>query len=97
METAIMDLIAIGGTLLGSLVLGITKKYTGVLDGAAGKLIKPVQPVVVLAAGLALPWLASKIGLVSGVPDASVFIAAPTATVITVALREALSRLGGKK
>lgn len=96
MESAIMDLIAVGGTLLGSLALGFTKKWTGALDGKVGSVIKPVQPVVVMAAGLALPFLAGKLGLVSGVPDASTFVAAPTATVFTVALREVLSRIKGK-
>lgn len=92
LEGSVMDLIAVLGTFAASAVLGVTKKYTGVLDGALGKVVKPLQPAIVAVVGLGLPYLANALHL-SGVPDASTFVAAPTATIIAVTLREIAAKL----
>lgn len=95
MEQAIMDLISIGGALLGSALLGVTKKYTTILDGKVGNAIKPVQPILVGLAGVGLPYLTGALGIAP--VDPSVFVTAPTATLAIVAMREANERLAGRK
>jgi hypothetical protein len=92
LEGSIMDLLAFVSAFAASAVLGVTKKYTGVLDGAIGKVVKPLQPAVIAFVSLGLPYLASVLHLTAA-PDASTFVAAPTATILAVTIREVLSRL----
>lgn len=92
MEQAFSDLLAYGGALLGSLVLGAVKGPLGKADSAIVKAIKPVQPLIVGVAALALPFAASALGIAAA-PDAGTFVSAPTATVLTITLREVLARL----
>lgn len=95
MEGTFMDFMAALGTLAGSGLLGTVKKYTGILDGKIGSAIKPVQPLLVAAAGIGLPYLTQALGI--GEVDPSVFITAPTATIAVVSAREATQRIRGKK
>jgi hypothetical protein len=92
MEQAFGDLLAYGGAILGSLVLGFVKGPLGKADSAIVNLIKPVQPLIVGIAALGVPYLATALGL-HGPVDPSVFVAAPTATVLTITAREVLARL----
>jgi hypothetical protein len=72
-----------------SAALGVIKKYTALLDTALGKVIKPIQPVIVAGLGLVLPWLATQLGLAE-VPAADIVASAPVATVATISFREIL-------
>ena len=69
--------------------LGAVKKYTTVADTWAGKLIKPVQPWVVLGLSMILPHI---IRGTPNVPDASALASAPTATLLAVGAAEILRR-----
>jgi hypothetical protein len=91
MENALMEIFAVVGALGMSASLGFLKKYTGILDAKFGALVKPVQPVVVTAAALALPYLADILHITP--VDAGVFIAAPTATIAAITLREVGKRI----
>lgn len=95
MEAALMDLISVAGVLGGSALLGLVKKYTGTLDGKIGDFIKPVQPMVVMAAGIGLPYLSQALGI--GEIDPQVFITAPSATIAMVSMREGSRRIRGLK
>lgn len=95
MESGFFNLATFAATFAASAALGFTKKYTSALDGSFGKIVKPVQPLLVTAAGIGLPLLANAIGI--GQVDPNAFMAAPTATIVAVSLREVLKRLGGNK
>jgi hypothetical protein len=71
-------------------VLGLTKKYTGLFDTAIGKIIRPVQPWLVLALSAILPNI---IHGTPNVPDAGQLVAAPTATLLAVGAAEIIRRL----
>lgn len=85
------DLLAALGVFAASAVLGTVKKYTAALDGRIGSAVKPLQPLLVAAAGIALPYATAALGI--GSVDPSVFVTAPTATIAAVTLREAARRL----
>ncbi len=95
MELALMDLISILGVLGGSSLLGVVKKYTGILDGKIGGAIKPFQPLVVMAAGIGLPYLTGVLGIAE--IDPQVFVTAPSATLAIISLREGTRRAAGLK
>jgi hypothetical protein len=92
MEQSLSELLAFGGAFLGSALLGFIKGPLGKADSAIVGFIKPVQPLVVGVAALAVPYLANVLGLTAA-PDAATFVAAPTATVLAVTFREVLARL----
>lgn len=95
MESAFMDLISVLGVLAGSSLFGVVKKQTMALDGKIGKAVKPMQPALVMAAGVGLPYLTDALGIAA--VDPSVFITAPTATIAVVTVRETAARIRGKK
>lgn len=94
MEVALMDLVSAVGVLLGSLLLGGVKKYTGALDGKIGDVVKPLQPLLVATAGVVLPHVTGALGVTV---DPTQLVTAPTATlaatVVTIGLREAAARV----
>lgn len=87
-----LELANLAAAFAGSAALGFVKSKTRVLDGKIGGFVKPIQPLLVYGAAVGLPLLASKIGLISGVPDAAAFIDAPLATLFTISAREGLAR-----
>lgn len=93
----LFNLAVMGVTVVLSAMLGVVKKFTGILDTAVGKLIKPIQPLVVSVLGMALPFLGGKIGLITEIPTGELFASAPAATVFAVAIREIYVRLTGQK
>ena len=95
MEAALMDFISMLGVILGSALLGLTKKYTHILDGKIGGIVKPLQPGLLMAAGIGLPYLTQRLGI--GAVDASMFVTAPTATIAMISFREGTRRLRGLK
>lgn len=95
MEAALMDLISVLGVLAGSSLLGVTKKYTGILDGKIGNVVKPVQPVLIGLAGIGLPLLTNALGIAE--IDPSMFVTAPSATIAMVSMREGSRRVRGLK
>lgn len=90
-----MDFISILGVLAGSSLLGGVKKYTRILDGKIGEIVKPMQPVAIMAAGIGLPYLTQALGI--GAVDASMFVTAPSATIAMISMREGTRRLRGLK
>ena len=86
------DLIAYASAIGGSWLLGMTKKYTTMFDTAIGKVIKPLQPVVVAGLALLIPLIANAIGIVE-VPTADALATAPTAALVAVVAREVLKKL----
>lgn len=82
-------LIATGTAFAATAGLGALKKYTTIADTAIGNFIKPVQPWLVMALSVAMPLL---IHGTPNVPDPSVLVAAPTATLVAVGAAEALRR-----
>lgn len=90
-----MDLISVLGVLGGSALFGVMKKYTGALDGKIGNVIKPFQPVAIMAAGIGLPFLTNALGIAE--IDPQVFITAPSATIAMVSMREGSRRVRGLK
>lgn len=95
MEVALMDFITILGVLAGSSLFGVMKKYTRILDGKIGDIVKPMQPVVIMAAGIGLPYLTQALGI--GEVDPQMFVTAPSATIAMISLREGTRRLRGLK
>lgn len=82
-------ILSLVGAFAASALLGLSKKYTGALDGDLAKLVKkPLQPLVVAAAALALPAAAHALHIAA--PDAQQFVNAPTATIAAIAAREAI-------
>lgn len=86
-----MDLISAVGVFAASLGVGRLKSWTTALDGRVGAAIKPVTPLVVAAAGIGLPYLTEALGLAP--VDPSVFVTAPTATVVAVTAHELAKRI----
>lgn len=95
MDPTQLDPIAGLGALAGSVLFGLVKKYTGVLDGKIGRAVKPLQPVIVMAAGIGLPFLTSWLGIAP--VDPAAFTTAPLTTVALISTREAWQRLSGKR
>lgn len=83
------DLFTYGVAFGTTFALGAVKKYTGVADTRIGKLTKPVQPLLVLAASVLLPAL---IHGTPNVPDPQQLVVAPTATLLAVAAAEVMRR-----
>lgn len=90
--TPLVDLTAWVTGLGASLVWGAAKKWTGALDTKVGHAIKPVQPVLVGALAVALPFLSNAIGI-TDLPPADVIAAAPSAAIVGVTAREIFRRL----
>lgn len=95
MDLSQLDPIAGLGALAGSALFGLVKKYTSVLDGKIGRAIKPLQPVVVMGAGIGLPFLTNWLGIAP--VDPAALATAPLATVALVSTREVWRRLSGQK
>lgn len=97
METLpqITDPIAALGAFGASLALGFVKRHTHALDGWLGRKLKPLQPALILAGGLGLPYLTAALGLAT--VDPATFATAPTATIATIVARETLRRVRGVK
>lgn len=91
MEMALTDLLSAAGVFAASFVLGQLKSRTAALDGRIGSFIKPLQPAIVVLAGVGLPTLTAALGIAP--VDPSVFVTAPTATIAAVTFREAAERL----
>ncbi len=87
-----MELVNVAAAFAGSAALGFLKSKTTLLDTKIGKAIKPIQPLLVYGAAVALPVVANKLGLISGLPDPQMFVDAPTATILAVSAREGLAR-----
>ena len=92
MEGSFTGLLAFGSAFVASAVLGIIKGPLGKADSAIVGFIKPVQPLVVGVAALAIPYAAHALGLTAS-PDAATFVSAPVGTVLAVTFREVLARL----
>jgi len=84
------DLLTYGVAFGTTFALGAVKKYTTIADTAIGRVTKPVQPLIVLAASVLLPAL---IHGTPNVPDPQQLVVAPTATLLAVAAAEVLRRL----
>lgn len=90
----VRDLLTYGSAVGMTLALGAVKKYTNAADSWVGSKIKPVQPLVVLAASVLLPAL---IHGTPNVPDPQALAVAPTATLLSVAAAEVLRRIAGPR
>jgi hypothetical protein len=90
-----LDPIAGLGALGASALFGLVKKYTRVLDGKVGRVVKPLQPAIITATGIGLPFLTSLLGIAP--VDPAAFVTAPATTIALVTAREAWQRLSGKK
>lgn len=90
-----LDPISALGALIGSALLGVVKKHTSALDGRIGSAIKPLQPLLVYAAGLGLPLAANALGIAP--IDPAAFVTAPATTLALVSLREGYERATGRK
>jgi hypothetical protein len=88
-------LLTVATGLASSIVLAGAKKWTGVLDTKLGKVVKPLQPLLVLGLAVVLPKLGAATGIMP--PDATQLVDAPTATLTAVVAREVLARVFGKK
>lgn len=91
MELALVDLLSAAGVFVASALFGTIKSRTSALDGKIGAFVKPVQPLLVAVAGIALPYASAALGI--GTVDPSVFVTAPTATILAVTMRETAARL----
>lgn len=83
--------------LAGTFVLGGAKVIgTRVAGGLAGpdsaitRLIKPIQPVILMGLTYALPKIAAATGVIT--PDAAALASAPLATIAGVGIRELVRR-----
>ncbi len=92
-------LVGLGATLL----TGVVRKIATKADAAVGSIDKkithaigPALPVVATGFAVILPLLSNAIGL-SQVPDASVILNAPASAIVGIVLREAFTKIFGKK
>lgn len=74
-------------------LLGAAKKWTGVADIRAWRVVKPIQPLVVGALALAVYPVVTKLTGVTDLPAPEVFARAPTAALAGVLVRELFTRL----
>ena len=95
MDPAMSDFMSAAGVFAASALLGLVKRHTSALDARVGRVVKPLQPVLITLAGLALPFATAALGIAP--VDASVFVTAPTATIAAVTLREAAGRLRARR
>lgn len=95
MEAQLTEAISTLGVLVASAVLGLVKRYTGALDAKLGRVVKPLQPVIVTVAGVVLPFVTDAIGLAP--VDPAGVVAAPAAAVVAITLRELGARLRPRK
>ncbi|MGE0347390.1 MAG: hypothetical protein AB7N73_14940 [Gemmatimonadales bacterium] len=95
MDPQQLDPVSALGALGASALFGLVKKYTGLLDGRIGRAVKPLQPAIVTAAGIGLPFLTQLLGIAP--VDPAAFTTAPLTTVALVSTREAWQRLSGAK
>ncbi len=84
------QLLTYGTAFVTTGALALAKKYTGVADTKIGKLVKPIQPWLVLGLAAVLPRV---IHGTPNVPDAGQLVAAPTATLLAVGAAEVIRRL----
>lgn len=92
-------LIGLGATLLTGVVRKVATKADaaiGSVDQRITKAIGPVLPVVATGAAVLIPILSNAIGL-SQVPDASVFLNAPASAIVGIVIREAFTKILGKR
>lgn len=85
----VRDLLTYGAAVGTTFALGAVKKYTTIADTWVGQRIKPVQPLIVLAASVLLPAL---IHGTPNTPDPQALAVAPTATLLSVAAAEVFRR-----
>lgn len=90
---SVTNLITWGSAFASVTVLQLIKTKTDWMDGKIGAVLKPIQPVIAMAASLIFPWIAVHTGIVA---DPQSFAAAPTATIAAVAAAEALKALKKK-
>jgi hypothetical protein len=95
--TQLLSIIVAGVTLAVSYAWGLVKKFTTVADTGFGAAVKPIQPLLVMIAGFALPLAAAKIGLLGAIPTGEAFVTAPLATVVAVTIRELWLKAKPKK
>lgn len=95
MEAAMADLISTVGVLGASAALELLKPRLARLDARVLNAVKPLQPMILALAGVALPMATAALGVEP--VDPSVFITAPSATVVAVSLREVALRLQRRK
>lgn len=91
----IPDPTAVSGAILASALLGGVKRYTTLADTWVGRKIKPLQPILVTAGAVGLPYLTSALGI--GPVDADALVSAPAATILAITLREIARRVTGKR
>jgi hypothetical protein len=95
MQPSDLDPFASLGAVLGSAALGLLKAHTSILDGKLGAVVKPFQPLLVLAAGIGLPYATAALGIAPLDPTA--FVTAPLTTLALISLREGWERAAGRK
>ena len=92
----VVNLTAFAAGIASTFILGGVKKYTGLADTAAWKVVKPVQPLVVGAISLlAYPLIARATG-VTDLPPAEIVAQAPTASLVGVLARELFRKVVGQ-
>lgn len=91
----IPDPTAVSGALLASALLGGIKRYTTIADTWAGRKLKPLQPLLITAGAVGLPYLSAALGI--GPIDADALVTAPAATVLAITLREIARRVKGSR
>lgn len=89
-------LLTYGAAFVTTALLGLIKKYTDLADTAFGRLVKPVQPVVVFLFSYGVPWLATSVLHLVTPVDPALLASAPTATIVSVACAEILAKLTAK-
>lgn len=85
-------LIALGGAMLTSTLLGGVKKLDTSITNAP--LFRKLQPVITLGGAFLMPWVASHVGVNV---DPSALAAAPIATIATITGAELLSLFTKRK
>jgi hypothetical protein len=86
------SLLMVAYGIASSFILGAFKKYTGLLDTAAGVILKPIQPLIVLGLTAVLP-LAVGVFHLHDIPSATVIASAPVSAILAIVLREIAVRL----
>lgn len=85
-----IDPVTLVGAILASALMGVAKRNTTVADREAAEWVKPLQPLVVLAAALGCPWAADAVGALELGPGA--LEDAPAAALAVITARELLER-----
>lgn len=90
-----LDPVAAIGATLGSMALGFLKSKTTILDAKVGAFVKPLQPLLVATAGIALPYATDRLGV--DPVDPETLVSAFATTLLLVTAREGFSRISGRK